>query len=322
MPKESTPEKVDLLRGGEIVSSLASAFGSGLRETRLTAILGYLVALEPEPFRELFGFDGKVMSVGVESVHDSGRVDIEIETTEGVLVVEAKTDSSNPLEQTKLYAARWRVLLTQYHASPSERTAQNILFLRWRDLWPALDGLTRSTRPDVRFLSSDLLKYLEAHHLIKKTDLMEIYAREINNAPTLELFLKGQIYTCKYQKNSRLPQARYFAPHFAQQIAREHPGVQTGISYIAKIEDVEVAESMADFKAIAKNVRKPFWMKKYGDLVEEVVWSDSEKKSLVFLGAPRLVFNPAIRKGNLQEGKGWLSRNTFTFDELFEAWGC
>jgi hypothetical protein len=41
----------------------------------------------------------------------------------------------------------------------------------------------------------------------------------------------------------------------------------------------------------------------------------------VFLETPRLVFNPAIKKTNLQSGSGWLSRRTFSFDELFQAWG-
>lgn len=34
-------ERIDLLRSGSLVSSLAGAFGNALRETRLTAMLGY-----------------------------------------------------------------------------------------------------------------------------------------------------------------------------------------------------------------------------------------------------------------------------------------
>jgi len=41
----------------------------------------------------------------------------------------------------------------------------------------------------------------------------------------------------------------------------------------------------------------------------------------LLLGAPRLVFNPPVKKGNLQKGTGWLSRRFFSFDELFAAWG-
>jgi len=34
-------EQIDLLQSGSVVSSLAGAFGGALRETRLTAMLGY-----------------------------------------------------------------------------------------------------------------------------------------------------------------------------------------------------------------------------------------------------------------------------------------
>jgi len=37
--------EIPLMRGGEIVSTLTGAFGQSLRETRLTALLGYLIAL-------------------------------------------------------------------------------------------------------------------------------------------------------------------------------------------------------------------------------------------------------------------------------------
>ena len=45
-PREVMFESIEipLLRGGRIVSSLAGALGSALRETRLTAMLGYVNA--------------------------------------------------------------------------------------------------------------------------------------------------------------------------------------------------------------------------------------------------------------------------------------
>lgn len=49
-------------------------------------------------------------------------------------------------------------------------------------------------------------------------------------------------------------------------------------------------------------------------------WKDNPKRSLVVLAPPRLVFHPPIEKRYLQRGKGWLSRRTFSFDDLFVAW--
>ena len=48
----------------------------------------------------------------------------------------------------------------------------------------------------------------------------------------------------------------------------------------------------------------------------------ASQAGFLFLSKPRLVFNPPVLKDNLQKGKGWLSKRTFSFDELFEAWGC
>ena len=89
-------EEIELLRGGSVVSSLAGAFGSALRETRLTAMLGYLIALEPQTFCDLFGFRGTPRSVNLESQHESDRSDILVETTLGLGVIEAKVTATDP----------------------------------------------------------------------------------------------------------------------------------------------------------------------------------------------------------------------------------
>ena len=65
-------ERIDLLRSGSVVSSFAGAFGSALRETRLTAMLGYLIALEPERFCDIFAFRGRPLSVSLETTARSG----------------------------------------------------------------------------------------------------------------------------------------------------------------------------------------------------------------------------------------------------------
>jgi hypothetical protein len=86
-------ERIDLLRSGSLVSSLAGAFGNALRETRLTAMLGYLVALEPERFCEIFAFRGRPLSVSLETRHADVRVGISyIASIESVEVVETWKD--------------------------------------------------------------------------------------------------------------------------------------------------------------------------------------------------------------------------------------
>jgi hypothetical protein len=222
-------EQIDLLRCGSVVSSLAGAFGSALRETRLTAMLGYLVALEPERFCNFFAFRGTPLSVSLETRHAADRSDISIETTLGRGIVEAKVNATDPFRQSLKYPAKWRVLLTEHSASGKQTRKHGIKYFRWRDLLALLRQLAQSKDNRVRFVSRDLISYLEEHAMIQTKESVEIYAREINNEETLALFLKAQMYCCVYQKGSRLAEALYFAPHFGQRIARNHPGVQVGV---------------------------------------------------------------------------------------------
>ncbi len=73
-----------------------------------------------------------------------------------------------------------------------------------------------------------------------------------------------------------------------------------------------------------KRIRGKAWLnthKQYFDIIHrEWTWKDKKLRSMLFLGEHRLVFNPAINKENLQKGKGWLSKRTFSFDELFAGW--
>lgn len=326
--KQLESEEIELLRGGSVVSTLVGAFGGALRETRLTALLGYLVALEPKRFLELFGFSGNASNVRLEHRHDLGRSDILVETTHGLGVIEAKVGASDPFQQSLKYPARWTVLLTQYIPSGIQRKVRGTRYVRWEKLTDCLDSLSRSQKPNVSFVSRDLLRYLEEHRMIKQRRIVEIYAREINEPVTLNLFLKAGMYGCNYQAKSPLPEALYFAPHLGQTIASRHGGVRVGISYIARIEQVEVVETWDDLFAATKRVRGKSWWNTHQRELDPLRtapkwnWKKSPKYSFLFLEEPRLVFNPPINKEKLQTGKGWLSKRVFSFDEFFNAWGC
>jgi len=317
-------ERIDLLRGGSLVSSLAGAFGGGLRETRLTAMLGYVIALSPQRFCEVFRFRGRPLSVSLESRHADDRSDILIETTAGCGVVEAKISATDPFQQSLKYPAKWRVLLTEHVATGKQKRLCGVKYLRWRDLLELLQQLAGSKENRARFASRDLINYLEEHAMIKTNESVEIYAREINEEDTLALFLKARMYCCRHQKGSRMAKALYFAPHFGQNIARDHPGVRVGVSYIASIQQVEVVETWQELLQVARAVRGKQWLnghKQFLTPLRDWDWRDA-KRNILFVATPRLVFNPPVLKENLQEGSGWLSKRFFSFDTLFAAWGC
>ena len=115
-------ERIDLLRSGSVVSSFAGAFGNALRETRLTAMLGYLVALQPERFCNNFAFHGRPLSVSLEARHATDRSDIWVETAVGCGVVEAKVNATDPFRQ-----AAFTSLARTGH--DWRKTTRSILFL-------------------------------------------------------------------------------------------------------------------------------------------------------------------------------------------------
>ena len=320
-------EKIDLLRGGSVVSTLVGAFGGSVRETRLTALLGYLIALEPNSFLEFLNLPGKARNVRIEHRHGTDRSDILIETTRGIGVIEAKVGVVDPFRQAEKYGARWTILLTQYRPTAAQRSVKGVTYIRWEQLTSLLTRLSHSEDAKARFVSRDLLGYLEEHRMVKTRDSVEIYAREINEPLTMELFLKAHMYGCDYEASSHLAEALYFAPHFGQTIANSTPGISTGISYVARIEQVEIVETWNDLLRTVRSVRKGTWLNSHQNELAPLQtapgweWHEGSRKySFLFLSEPRLVFNPPINKERLQKGKGWLSKRVFTFEEFYKAW--
>jgi hypothetical protein len=312
-------EEIPLLRAGEIVSSLAGAFGRSMREPRLTALLGYLIALAPSDFGEVFGFKGIISSVALETVGskqrpdgpgEKFRSDILITTPSGMGVVEAKLDATDLFIQSDKYlsgSVKWRVLLTQYRPSLKQQKERDTVYLTWEDLARVFSKLSKSSNARIRFVSTDLLRYLEEHHMIRKENSVEVYAREINEPLLLELFLAAHLYGCAYKKSSRLSEAHYFAPHFGERIAKEYPGTRVGISYLSRIEAVEVCDRWAELRQIAKRIRGATWVKKHADLLKTVKkcwdWKNPERRSLVFRNRSRICIT-AAKTGRLLVGSG------------------
>lgn len=315
-------DTVELFRSGNPVSSFLSAFGRGLRETRLTTSLGYLLSRSPESFRRLFKFRGDVLNIQLERRQEKDRTDIEIKTDIGNYVIEAKRGRKDPYNQASRYPGSSRILLTQYMPRASEVKRKGYVYVKWDAVAVILKMLSASNESSVRFISRDLLKYMEEHRMIKKKRQFEIYAREINDEDNLLLFLKGQMYWCDFVKNQKLGDALYFAPHFGKSISRKHPGVRQGISYVAKISDVSVVESWQDVLSVLASNRKKSWVKKhalYFTFLRKLKWK-KQRRYLILLDSPRLVFNPPIKKESIQGGSGWLSKNYLTFDDFFQAW--
>jgi hypothetical protein len=316
-------ERVDLFRGGSVVSSLPGAFGASLRETRITALLGYIIAQKPEAFREILNLKGDVLEIGIESDCDGDRADVEIVTTRGTCLIEAKCGATDPSRQARRYRADMRVLLTGLLAPERDGRADKIRYVSWQRMANHLGRVANGSGAPVKFLCGEIVRYLEEHNMVTMKEPVEVYARDVNKEYTLDLFLQAHLYHCWFARNSRLPEAQYFAPHFGWSLACKRAGVLQGISYVAKIEQVLVVDSCDDFKRVLSNTRGKDWTRTHQELLSTVKgrsWKRGDKKSILLLGQPRLVFNPPIGKKYLQPGSGFLIKHFFFFDDLFKAW--
>jgi len=317
-----TAEPIHLYRAGTVVSSLLSAFGRSPRETRVTAFLGYLIALRPDAFLPLFGLDGRITSVSLENTEKEGRTDIAIGTDKGICVIEAKLGALDPTEQVTKYDAKWRVILSGLPGAPQGKNPRGLQYVSWQDVADWLSKVAKQGPSYFKSLCLDLRRHMEEQKMIKQNNPVEVYAREINSQDTLTLFLHSRLYVCTFERSSKLAEAIYFTPHFGVKIANLYPGINQGISYISRIEQVEVVDSWKNMCDCMKRVRGNKWFNNNKGLLKKRFRKQWKHDfSMVFLGEPRLVFNPPIKKDNLQEGKGWLSKRVFSFDELFEAWG-
>jgi len=323
--KHNNEVEIELRRGNSIVSTLTGSFGR-IKETRLTAILGYLMALEPTPFLKRFGFKGTASSISLESKQKNGRPDILIKTAKGTGVIEAKLGRQDSFEQAKQYRADWRVLLTPYRPSGREKK-RKALYICWDDIGKLLIELSKSklSKWETKFVSRDILEYLESNNMIKPQETTEIYTRDFNEHNSLDLFLKARLFSEEYKKNSQLYKALYFAPNFCKQICSDHKDI--GISYIAKIEgSVELVGSWSEFIRAVQRNRGKHWLNQHKSLINHMHnrqhWK-KKKRCLLFLGKPRLVFYPPVHKNKVtrrKKGKGHDNKRFLSFDELFSAW--
>jgi hypothetical protein len=105
-------------------------------------------------------------------------------------------------------------------------------------------------------------------------------------------------------------------------LALKHAGIQCGISHIARIDKLEVIDDWKHLIDTLEKVRGKSWVRKnkmYLDIIaKNWVWG-KQRRLIFFLLKPINAFNPAIRKTNLQAGRGWLSKLFLSFDELFKA---
>jgi hypothetical protein len=336
-----------LTRASEDVGSFLSALGS-LRETRLTAALGFLVARFPADFGPLLGLKiTPADEISIEETDGGDRYDVLIKNSGEEHIIEGKVGLSQRSDQLLRYIknrrkpGRPKPALTvvdegsefsQSRHQAFQKVRQNVRSLRfvtWNDVATACHALTRKKKNLVRdplgtIVAQDLANHLKENHMTTEPH-PEIYLRDVSDVPSVRLYFQHHIYKCQSKFYNSARGNLYFAPYFTGPTAERVSEVNLvpvgeGVSFISQVKSVQVV-AKKDVLAFLKE-RKHKNSKEAADIIRQSV---REKEIvLMLLGEPRLLFMSPVTKKKLDEkvggfGRGAMGSRSCTLEQLLQA---
>jgi hypothetical protein len=336
-----------LSRSSQDVGSFLSALGS-LRETRLTAALGFLVARFPADFGPLLGLKiTQADEISIEETDAGDRYDVLIRNSGQEHIIEGKLGPSQRIDQLLRYiknrrqSGRPKPALTvvddgsefaqsrQQAFQKVRRTVSRLRFVTWSDVAKVCQGITRKKKnfkadPLGTIIAQDLATHLKENNMTTEPQ-PEIYLREVSNVPSVRLYFQHHIYKCqsRYYKSAR--GNLYFAPYFTGPTAERVSEVNLvpvgeGISFVSRVNSVQVV-AKKDVLQFLKERKHPS-PKEASEIIRKSV---REKEIvLMLLGAPRLLFMSPVTKKKLKEkvggfGLGALGSRSCSLDDLLKA---
>jgi hypothetical protein len=323
-----------VLRSQNPRNDVLSSFSNSPKETRITSYLGYLLSLDINAIINYFGIQHAIQNVLLERTLSTQRCDIIVQTIKVDYIIEAKINNQNPESQVLLQAQEYQNHYPGRNVkmliiTPDRITVKDsrVTAFSWKKLSSCIrNNMPKALKPKI--LCEEFMNHLENTGIVPRTNIKEVYARDVNREPQSSLFIKGNVYYCNYNEN--ISQCNYFAPYFGRKISEILPGVREGLYYVSFIYDHIGIYSYEDLvKEIKIHVRKRKLKKQFPNLDEclrdirktDEKYDETKPLMLLLLNKPHLVFNPAIPKGNLQKGSGWLSKNYYSFEELFSSTG-
>ena len=315
-----------IIRSNSETNNLISAFGVGVKETRLTSYLGYLLSLDIHDLNKYFLIEYPILNILIEKKLDTQRCDIIIETTDSTIIIEAKKNNANTSKQLIKQYQEY-ITTKKVHVISLTRNDHNyendILSRSWSKVYEVLQKTSYNNYKQ-RVLSEEFMNHLEDVGMVNLNN-KEVYARDVNKIPNLSLFLQAHVYFCRV--NDNIYKCSYFAPYFGNKVSTISPGIKEGMSYIAKIEHHVEVNSFEELSKSIKMHMKKNKLKTDKEYIDKLILEvkDDEKYDekiphlVLLLGKPRMLFNPPIGKAFLMDGNGFLSKRYYEFDDLFEA---
>ena len=335
-----------LTRANQDVGSFLSVLGS-LRETRLTAVLGFLVSRFPEEFGPLLGFRPlPADEISVEETDAGERYDVLIRQSGETHIIEGKIGPTQRVDQLLRYIRSVRhtrgrrPALTvvddgsefsqsrQRAFQQVERQVKFLRFVTWSQVAVVCSRVADKRRifrtdPTGAVIAQEMATHLKENNMTTEAQ-PEIYLRDVSDTNSVQLYFRHNLYKCqsKFYKSAR--RNLYFAPYFTRQMANAISQdnlvpIGEGISFVSRVQKVQVIETR-DVLAYLKANKHP----KPKDAAEVIRQSHRAREVLLMtLGEPRLMFVSPVTKSKMSRvipfGKGAMGSRSCTFDDLLAA---
>lgn len=331
---------ISLVRGRTRANNLFSALGS-LKETRLTAALGFLIARAPSAFAALFlDRQSTINEIHIEEAEESNRYDLLIRTSRKLVVVEAKVGYLQAPAQVIQYIRNLRrsnpdrdmtLYLLDRGSDPLQTELKYLKrqFPRCRVRQKTWDEVARviekgcqlkkiqKDHPEAVMVGRELVHHLREEHMAQSLS-KEVYIRQLSG-PSLELFFRFHIYTCqaKFAKNAL--QHSYFSPLFTSKAPKDFSSrsmipIEKGLCYVSRIEQGRVVRR----NEVAQYLKQA-GHSDYKEAAKAVLKQSREKEPVVLiLSKIYRAFETPISPSKLGV-KGMLGQRTMSFEDLFAA---
>ena len=335
-----------LTRANQDVGSFLSVLGS-LRETRLTAVLGFLVSRFPEEFGPLLGFRHlPADEISVEETDAGDRYDVLIRQSGETHIIEGKIGPTQRVDQLLRYVRSVRrtrgrrpaltVVDDGSEFSQSRQSAfqqvnrqvKSLRFVTWSQVAEVCHGISGKRR----FFNADSMGTVIAREMathLKENNMTteaqpEIYLRDVSDTTSVQLYFRHNLYKCQTKFYNSARRNLYFAPYFTRKMANAISQdnlvpIGEGISFVSRVQKVQVIETR-DVLAYLKANKHP----KPKDAAEVIRQNHRAREVLLMaLGEPRLMFVSPVTKAKLSRvipfGKGAMGSRSCTFDDLLAA---
>ena len=335
-----------LTRANQDVGSFLSVLGS-LRETRLTAELGFLVSRFPEEFGPLLGFRPlPADEISVEETDAGERYDVLIRQSGETHIIEGKLGPTQHVGQLLRYVRSVRrtrgrrPALTvvddgsefsqsrQRAFQPINRQVKSLRFVTWSQVAEVCRGISGKRRlfkidSAGAIIAREMATHLRENNMTTEAQ-PEIYLRDVSDTESVQLYFRHNLYKCQTKFYNSARRNLYFAPYFTRQMADaiSHDNlvpIGEGVSFVSRVQKVQVIETR-DVLAYLKANNHP-----NPKAATEVIRQSHRAREvlLMTLGDPRLMFVSPVTKAKLSQvipfGKGAMGSRSCTFDDLLAA---